>query len=123
MNKDQLNQSANERYKQSILSLIGVAQGRYPLPAHLEYMVSVKDRLSVTPSIMFSIVTKKPDVTSEDVLAYIEAALPAQMDIPEGVRWLEDQVRTKGLDLREALKPEDMAGQLEFRFDATNPGH
>lgn len=108
LNRDHLGMDANAGYKQRILSLIATAQERYPLPPHLEYFVAVKNRLSMTPTLLYAIVRRVDGkVQDDDVLAHIEATLPVQMDLPDGVRWLEDQVRDKGLDIRDMLKPED----------------
>lgn len=108
-NRNELKQTAEERYKQGILSLLARLREDKPLPAHLDYMVSVVNRLSPTPKILMAVIPNKPDAKTEDIIVYMEATLPMQMDLPDGIRWLEDQVTDKGLDIREMLKPEEMA--------------
>ena len=108
-NHNELSMTAEVRYKKAILGLISRLRELKPLPEHLDYMVSVKNRLSPTPQILMSIIPRKPDARTEDIIVCVEATLPVQMDIPDGIRWLEDQVTDKGLDLREMLQPEDMA--------------
>lgn len=126
INQNELKTSAEVRYKQAVLELIAKSKELRPLPDHLDYMVSIVNRLSATPAVLYMIVPNVKGARTEEALAYIEATLPAQMDLPDGVRWVTDQIETKGLDLREALKPEDLRPPIEGDWSsirAENPGH
>lgn len=90
-----------------ILEFIGWLDTNKPAPPGFEYVFTIHDRLSLTPTLALYIVEKgKP---KEQSAGGLELKLPDQFDTVDGIRHIWNEVQQGSVDVRDYVKEQGLS--------------